>query len=217
MAVVTGAAAASLLSRQSQPRLSLAIATAAAVLAMTVQLDGTGADAMLGGVLLVVTGARWLRLGRTARFGAAVWGVWRFALPVAAIAMILVVAVQVDLKEPVGVALLLAVYAVAIRFDRVAGLALGGAAAAAVAVGSTLLAAGAWTGPDTPVPLIAATAVGVAAGDAARSRRQLIQVWEERTRQAEQSLREESRHRVVEERLRIAREVRDEGRLAHID
>jgi signal transduction histidine kinase len=207
--VVIGAAAVSLLSRRWRPRMSLAIATAAAVLAMPIQLDESGADVVLGGVLLVVTGARWSRLGRAARFGAAVWRLWRIALPVAAVAVVLVVAVPADLKEPVGVALLLAGHAMAVRFERVVGLALGAAAAATVAVGSTLPAPGAWTGPDTPVPLIAATAVRVAAGDAARSRKQLILAWKERTRRAEQSMREESRHRVVEERLRIAREVHD--------
>lgn len=212
VAVVIGAVAVSLLSRRWWPRMSLAVATAAGVLAMPIGLDESGADVVLGGILLGVTAVRWSRMGRAARLGAAVWRVWRVwrvALPVAAVAVALVVAVPADLKEPAGVAVLLAGHAVAVRFERVVGLALGAAAAVFAAVGSTLLAPGVWTGPDTPVPLIAATAVGVAAGDAARSRRQLILAWRERTRQAEQSLREESRHRVVQERLRIAREVHD--------
>jgi signal transduction histidine kinase len=71
-------------------------------------------------------------------------------------------------------------------------------AAVVIAGGSVIVAPAAWTGLDTPVPLIAAVLVGAAAGDAARSRRQLLEAWQDR-----------ARHDVVQERLRIAREVHD--------
>lgn len=53
-----------------------------------------------------------------------------------------------------------------------------------------------------------------ALGDAARSRREFALAMTERAERAEQGREEEARHRVAEERVRIARDLHD-GLLAH--
>ena len=61
-------------------------------------------------------------------------------------------------------------------------------------------------------PLLAAfawPALAIAAGDAVRSRRANLAAAEERARRTEQTRESETRRRVVEERLRIARELHD--------
>ena len=57
--------------------------------------------------------------------------------------------------------------------------------------------------------MLAWTGMATAVGDAARSRRAYVAAVEERARRAEQTREEEARRRVVEERLRIARELHD--------
>ena len=57
--------------------------------------------------------------------------------------------------------------------------------------------------------LIALGGLAVAAGDAARSRRAYVAQIEERARRAEQDREQEARRRVIEERLRIARDLHD--------
>jgi signal transduction histidine kinase len=57
--------------------------------------------------------------------------------------------------------------------------------------------------------IVAWGVVAVAVGDATRSRRNNLRAVEERARQAERSRDEEARRRVVEERLRIARDLHD--------
>ncbi|WP_314411305.1 sensor histidine kinase [Streptomyces sp. DSM 40484] len=59
------------------------------------------------------------------------------------------------------------------------------------------------------IGLLAWLGVGASIGDATRSRRAYIAEVEERARRAEQSRDEEARLRVVQERLRIARELHD--------
>ncbi|WP_306207770.1 sensor histidine kinase [Actinoplanes sp. RD1] len=67
---------------------------------------------------------------------------------------------------------------------------------------------GGWLHP--PMLLIAAwTAMSGGFGDAARSRRAYIAAVEERARRAEQTREEEAERRVIQERLRIARELHD--------
>jgi signal transduction histidine kinase len=59
------------------------------------------------------------------------------------------------------------------------------------------------------VSLVAWVCLAAAAGDAVRSRRAYVAAVEERARRAEESREVEARRRVVEERLRIARELHD--------
>jgi signal transduction histidine kinase len=64
-------------------------------------------------------------------------------------------------------------------------------------------------GIDRDLPIVAWSVMAVAIGDAVRSRRAYLAAVEERARRAEKSREEEARRRVVEERLRIARELHD--------
>ncbi|MBO2454004.1 hypothetical protein J4573_43430 [Actinomadura barringtoniae] len=59
------------------------------------------------------------------------------------------------------------------------------------------------------VALIALCGLALAAGDAARSRRKYIAEVEERARRAERDREDEAHRRVIEERLRIARDLHD--------
>jgi signal transduction histidine kinase len=65
-----------------------------------------------------------------------------------------------------------------------------------------------WTNPRN-LGLIAWIGMAIAIGDAVRSRRAYVATIEERARRAEQTREEEAARRVVEERLRIARELHD--------
>ncbi|WP_327586602.1 histidine kinase [Nonomuraea sp. NBC_00507] len=59
------------------------------------------------------------------------------------------------------------------------------------------------------VAVLALVGMAVAVGDAIRTRRAYLMEVEERARRAEESREEEARRRVIEERLRIARELHD--------
>ncbi|MEU4561945.1 histidine kinase [Actinoplanes sp. NPDC023936] len=59
------------------------------------------------------------------------------------------------------------------------------------------------------VPVLTFLAMATAFGDAARNRRAYLAEVEERARRAEQTREEEARRRVIQERLRIARELHD--------
>ncbi|CAM5713463.1 histidine kinase OS=Streptomyces aurantiogriseus OX=66870 GN=GCM10010251_01500 PE=4 SV=1 [Streptomyces aurantiogriseus] len=65
-----------------------------------------------------------------------------------------------------------------------------------------------WTGPEV-VALSALSASAAAVGFAVRNRRAYVAAVEERARRAEQTREEEARRRVVDERLRIARDLHD--------
>lgn len=65
-----------------------------------------------------------------------------------------------------------------------------------------------WWSPEN-FGTVAWIGMATAVGDATRSRRGFIAAIEERARRAEESREEEARRRVVEERLRIARELHD--------
>jgi signal transduction histidine kinase len=83
----------------------------------------------------------------------------------------------------------------------------GSAAAAVFYVGAVLSGHG-WSTPES-LGMVTWTGMAVAVGDALRSRRAYVAAIEERALRAEQSREEEARRRVVEERLRIARELHD--------
>jgi signal transduction histidine kinase len=85
---------------------------------------------------------------------------------------------------------------------------LAGAAAALVFYIGAVIAGRGWTSPES-LGMVAWTGMAVAIGDALRSRRAYVMAVEERAVRAEQSRDEEARRRVVEERLRIARELHD--------
>jgi signal transduction histidine kinase len=85
---------------------------------------------------------------------------------------------------------------------------LAGGTAALVFYGGAVIAGRGWTSPES-LGMVAWTGMAVAIGDALRSRRAYVAAIEERALRAEQSRDEEARRRVVEERLRIARELHD--------
>ncbi|MDP9830132.1 sensor histidine kinase [Kineosporia succinea] len=62
---------------------------------------------------------------------------------------------------------------------------------------------------DQSIGILLWTAVGLAAGEATRNRRAYIAAVEERARRAEQTREDEARRRVMQERVRIARELHD--------
>ena len=213
---IAALAGTSLVVRRRWPLAALGLAVVCGVVAMPVSLEGSTVDGIVGVGLLAATAVRAVReLGLNDARGRAI-GFWRIAgsarwrVPaLTGLAVAGVLLAPADLKESAGIAVLLAAYAVGLATDRGTVVIAGVAAAGALAVGGTVVSPDAWTGANTPVPLIAVALVGVAVGESVRSRRELVVASEERTRRVEQALEEEARRRVVEERLRIAREVHD--------
>lgn len=212
---VASMACAAIAIRQRLPIIAFTLAIAGGVLAMSMDLRNSAADLFVGvGVIVVTLGRQMIgfeRAGERLALSEIANDV-RQRLPLVALAMVAIagmVLVPVDVKEAPSIAILAAAFALGSASDRTTTLVLGLAAAAVLAVGSWLLAADAWTGPATPVPLIAAALVGAAMGETARGRRELAISAEARARQTRQAHEEESRRRVVEERLRIARDVHD--------
>ncbi|TMR88963.1 sensor histidine kinase [Nonomuraea basaltis] len=84
-----------------------------------------------------------------------------------------------------------------------------GAMTAAALGGARLLFSGdTWLAPEV-LAQIAWIGMATAAGDAIRTRRAYVAAVEERARRAEESREEEAERRVMQERLRIARELHD--------
>ncbi len=83
-----------------------------------------------------------------------------------------------------------------------------GLAAALVLYFGAVLTGSGWTSPES-LGIVAWLGMAIAVGDALRSRRAYVAAIEERALRAEQTREEEARRRVVEERLRIARELHD--------
>lgn len=138
-------------------------------------------------------------------------------LPVMAIA--LVAAVVAQLPDPdyivLQVAVCLVLYTVASTCDRVVAWSVGIVAGATLFAAATLTTVGPWYDGEN-LEVIAWAAVATAAGDAVRSRRSYVTAREERAaalrdraERAEQALEQEARRQVIEERLRIARELHD--------
>lgn len=112
-------------------------------------------------------------------------------------------------------AAIVALYTVASTSGRGAAWTAGAATAAALYVAAAVTSADPWYSGEN-VELIAWTAVATAAGDAVRStraynlaRQERATALEERAERAERALEEETRRRVIEERMRIARELHD--------
>ena len=120
-----------------------------------------------------------------------------------------VVVIVTDLPNAVLlVATYVALFTVALRADRRTAWIAGGCTAALLFLASALFSANGWAEPET-FGLLAWTGLFVAIGDGLRNRRAYVAAIEERARRAEQTRDEEGRRRVVEERLRIARELHD--------
>lgn len=141
----------------------------------------------------------------------------RAPLPVLGIAVIASIwsLVPDDDQPALRVAACLALYTVASTTTRRTASAAGAVSAATMFMTAAITSFGRWYAGDN-LELIAWTGVATAAGDAVRSRRAYLvarqeraTALEERAERAEKALEEETRRQVVEERLRIARELHD--------
>jgi signal transduction histidine kinase len=116
--------------------------------------------------------------------------------------------VVTEARTPYSLVVAVAAYTVATRLERrpawiavlVAGVVLYGTA--------VMASPDPWSNPRS-LGIVAWVGMAAAVGDAVRSRRAYVATVEERARRAEQTREEEAGRRVVEERLRIARELHD--------
>jgi signal transduction histidine kinase len=134
----------------------------------------------------------------------------RWPLPVLAVATAAAAGFMAvgDQRPVLTATAVIAAYTVASLTDRTTAWLAGGAAAIVMVVASIGWSSHGWFKPEN-IGVFAWTGMAVALGDAMRSRRAYIAAVEERARRAEQSRDEEALRRVVEERLRIARELHD--------
>ncbi|MFC6887276.1 MULTISPECIES: sensor histidine kinase [Actinomadura] len=112
------------------------------------------------------------------------------------------------MKSPLMLTTDIALYTVALTGTRQRAVVAAVAVAAALVATGWVFGVGFWLGPEI-VALAAQSAGAAAAGDAVRNRRAYIAEVEERARRAERTREEEARRRVLDERLRIARELHD--------
>nr|BFE59431.1 histidine kinase [Dactylosporangium thailandense] len=106
------------------------------------------------------------------------------------------------------IALVIAVYTVASRLERRRTWLIAAAIALSLYLATVLTSAGSWWAPQN-IGVLAWIGMATAVGDATGSRRAYVTAVEERARRAEQTREDEARRRVVEERMRIARELHD--------
>ena len=141
----------------------------------------------------------------------------RAPLPVLVVAVIAAVwsLIPDDDQGVLRVAAIVALYTVASTSGRRTAWMAGAATAAALYVTAAITSAGPWYDGEN-LELIAWTGVATAAGDAVRSRRaynlarqERATALQDRAERAERALEEEARRRVIEERMRIARELHD--------
>jgi signal transduction histidine kinase len=132
----------------------------------------------------------------------------RVGLALATLAWIFVIIQQHDRQPVLMIALVLLFFTHADRTDRRTAWSTAGCVAAVLYVAGVTWGGGSWWGPEN-LGALAWIGMATAVGDATRSRRAYVAEVEERARRAEQSRDEEARRRVVEERIRIARELHD--------
>ncbi|MEU9731865.1 histidine kinase [Streptomyces sp. NPDC048002] len=111
-------------------------------------------------------------------------------------------------KSPLMLATMVAMFTCALRLPRREAAVAVTTVALVLAATSVLFGHRGWMGPES-VALLALSATAAAAGFAVRNRQAYIAEVEERARRAEQTREEEARRRVIDERLRIARELHD--------
>lgn len=151
--------------------------------------------------------------------GAAALIVLRRRAPLLVLAVAVIAAVWSlipdDDQGVLRVAAILAVYTMASTSDRRTAWTAGAATAAALYLTAAITASGPWYDGEN-LELIAWAGLATAAGDAVRSRRaynlarqEAATALRERAERAEHALEEEARRQVIEERMRIARELHD--------
>jgi len=134
----------------------------------------------------------------------------RWPLPVLAVATLGSAAAIsfTEARTPYTATVIVAAYTVATMVERRRAWAAALLAAAILLAMAIASSADPWSNPRN-LGLIAWVGLGVAVGDAMRSRRAYVATIEERARRAEQTREEEAGRQVAEERLRIARELHD--------
>ena len=136
------------------------------------------------------------------------WPLWVLLVTVAGALVHTVLERSGAAGSPFLVASSLAVFTFALSSRRSAGLAGGAITALVLFCGDGLWVPGSWWDAEN-VGVLAWTGMAVAAGDALRNRRAYVAAVRERARRAEEAREQEAGRRVVEERLRIARELHD--------
>ena len=105
-------------------------------------------------------------------------------------------------------ATLLLLFTMATRTPRTRALTVGGIGIVAMFAAAAARLDHRWFAPDS-FAILAWSGFALATGDAIRNRREYVAAIEERARRAEETRETEARRRVIEERLRIARELHD--------
>jgi signal transduction histidine kinase len=150
----------------------------------------------------------------TVALGAVMCGslVFRRALPrtVAAVTVagVVVTLILVGTRTPLDVVPVIALATLATHSSRRVAWTAGAISALALAVARVTVSDVSWIGQEV-AGQTAWIGMAIAAGDSLRSRRAYVAAVEERARRAEQTREEEAERRVMEERLRIARELHD--------
>ncbi|MCU1686059.1 MAG: Two-component system sensor kinase [Amycolatopsis sp.] len=116
--------------------------------------------------------------------------------------------VLTDARTPYSAIVAVAAYSVAVRTDRTLAWVVGISAGLLMLAVGIISTSGSWSNPRS-LQFLAWVAVGIAVGDARRSRRAFVASIEERALRAERTREEEAGRQVAEERLRIARELHD--------
>jgi signal transduction histidine kinase len=132
----------------------------------------------------------------------------RAALAVAATIAVLITATDHTQPSVLTAAIIILFFTYASHGDRRRVWAWAGYVAGALYLSAVLWTGDGWWEPEV-LGTVAWIGMATAIGDAARSRRAYIAEVVERARRAEQTREEEARRRVVEERVRIARELHD--------
>jgi signal transduction histidine kinase len=111
-------------------------------------------------------------------------------------------------RGPLLLATMVAVYTVTLESSRRATVTVAACTAMILATAGVAFGERWWLSPVI-VSVVAQTGLAAAVGDAVRSRRAYVAAVEERAHRAERTREEEAARRVMEERLRIARELHD--------
>jgi signal transduction histidine kinase len=111
-------------------------------------------------------------------------------------------------RGPLLLVTMVAVYTVALESSRWVTVTVGSGTALVVGASGVVFGERWWLSPVI-VSTVAQTGLAAAVGEAVRSRRAYVAAIEERAHRAERTREEEAARRVMEERLRIARELHD--------
>jgi signal transduction histidine kinase len=136
----------------------------------------------------------------------------RRRLPVQVVAIGAIVATAITAASGARTAalpsMIVLLFATSTRQPRRTSLIVGGGAVAVIFAAAAARLDGQWFTPDS-FGILAWLCLSLAAGDAVRSRRLYVESLQERSRQLQANQEVETQRRVVEERLRIARELHD--------